>query len=281
MNKYFNAKFFTKIIPPIMCSSFLSFLVRLNFFFFVDKEIFIKNKNLKNTAEGKRGFLLATGPSIKKQNLKRLAKSDCFSLSSFFYHKDIKTINPKFHFLAPYHKPILIKEWKKWVKQADENLPKETNFVLHVKDKKNILKYKLLKNRQIFYLYFSKFINLKNDLDITKPLPDMQSSPLMALPFMIYMGYKEICLVGCDFDNLKNYGYEIKNFYNQKIQEKKAESKPWYLGIIKELENNLSAIKQFNNYQIFTKKRNIKIINLSKESWLDFYEKKNFNLMIR
>lgn len=224
--------------------------------------------------------MLATGPSIKYQNLKKLKNFDCFSLSSFFFHKDLKIIKPKFHFFAPYHKPIPINDWIKWIKLADNYLPKETIIVLSIKDKTRIERYKLFKNREIFYLYFSSFLKIKNTIDITKPLPPLCTSPLMVLPFMIYMGYKRIYLVGCDADNLKNYGKNIQNFYSQKLEVKRGSNKPWKLGIIKELENNLRAFNEFNNYKTFCKKNNIKIINLSKNSWLDFFDKKNFNKII-
>ena len=66
---------------------------------FSKKKILQKNKILKNIAKGKVGFLLATGPSINKQDLTKLEKYDCFSLSSFFLHKDLSIINSSIIFL--------------------------------------------------------------------------------------------------------------------------------------------------------------------------------------
>lgn len=274
-NLIFN--FLKKILPPFLFDFFLTFLININFYVFSNDKVFVKNKLLKKMTKNKAGVLLATGPSIKHQNLKKLKNFDCFSVSSFFLHKDINLIKPKFHFLAPYHKPILINDWIKWIKLADSSLPKETKIVLSIKDKNRIEKLNLLKNREIFYLYFSSFIKIKKKIDITKPLPSLQTGPLMILPFMIYMGYKTIYLVGCDFDNLKNYGKNIKNFYNQKLEVKRGSNQPWKMGIIKELENNLRLFNEFNNYKIFCKKNNIKIINLSPNSWLDFFDKQEFN----
>lgn len=276
MNKKKFLQFFKKIFPLFLYNCFFTTLVNLNFYFFLNNN-FIKNKTFRNIAKNKVGFLLATGPSIKYQNLKKLKNFDCFSISSFFFHKDVKIIKPKFHFFAPYHKPIFINDWIKWIKLADNSLPKETKIVLSINDKNRIAKFNLLKNREIIYLYFSSFIKIKNTIDITKPLPPLYTGPLMALPFMIYMGYKTIYLVGCDSDNLKNYGKKIQNFYSQKLEVKRGSDKPWKLGIIKEIENNLRVFNEFNNYKIFCERNNIKIINLSKNSWLDFFQKKNFN----
>ena len=275
MNKFKIISFLRRICPPILLDYLLTKLVKIHFLFF-PKKILKKNKILKNSAKGKVGFLLATGPSINKQDLAKLEKYDCFSLSSFFVHKDINIINPKYHFFAPYHEPLIVEDWVKWINLADKSLPKSTKIVLSVKDYKRIKDLGLLKKREITFLHFSKFIEV-NNLDICGPLPDMQTHPLMVLPFMIYMGYKKIYLLGCDANNLKNYGKKIENFYNQNLEVKKGSDYPWSFGIIKELENNLSVFKQFKRYKELSNKLNIKIINLSEGSWLDFFDKENFD----
>ena len=274
MNKSKIINFLRKICPPILLDYLLQKIIKIYFIFF-PKKILKKNKILKDKAKGKVGFLLATGPSINKLDLTKLKKYDCFSLSSFFFHKDLSTINPKYHFLAPYHEPLIIEDWINWINLADKSLPKNTKIVLSIKDQKRVKDLNLLKNREIIYLYFSKFIEV-NKLDITGPLPDMQTHPLMVLPFMIYMGYKEIYLLGCDANNLKNYGNKIENFYDQNLEVKKGSNFPWSFGIIKELENNLSVFNQFKKYKELGDKLNIKIINLSEVSWLDFFEKENY-----
>ena len=38
----------------------------------------------------------------------------------------------------------------------------------------------------------------------------------MILPVLISMGYKEIYLLGCDHNQLKNYNKTITNFYAEK-----------------------------------------------------------------
>ena len=43
----------------------------------------------------------------------------------------------------------------------------------------------------------------------------------------------------------------------------------------------LIAIKQFNKYSKLMKSKNIKVVNLSRESWLDMFEKKDFNNIVK
>tara|TARA_B100000787_G_scaffold76069_1_gene56005 strand:- start:1057 stop:1905 length:849 start_codon:yes stop_codon:yes gene_type:complete len=279
MNKLKILIFLRKICPPILLDYLLQKIIKIDFIFF-PKKILKRNKILKNSAKGRVGFLLATGPSVNKQDLAKLEKYDCFSLSSFFLHKDLNKINPKYHFFAPYHKPLIIEDWVKWINLADKSLPKNTKIVLSIKDYERVKNLNLLKDREVIYLYFSKFIEVKN-LDIAGPLPDMQTHPLMVLPFMIYMGYKEIYLIGCDSNNLKNYGRQVENFYDQNLEIKKGSNLPWSFGITKELENNLSVFNQFKNYKKLADNLNIKIINLSEDSWLDFFDKENYDALLK
>jgi hypothetical protein len=154
------------------------------------KEILTKNIELKNTGFCKRAFLLATGPSIKNQNLKLLNGADCFTVSNFFLHKDILTVNPKFHFFAPYHVPLNLDKHIQWLKKSDEMLPSETNIFLGHKDFELVKKYKLFPERKIFYMYLGDVPYSKIDLQRICPVP--QTVPLMVLNLLIYMNYKEI-----------------------------------------------------------------------------------------
>jgi hypothetical protein len=81
------------------------------------KDIIQKNRLLKGMGKGKRAFLLAAGSSINQKNLKPLAGEDCFSISNFYLHNDIQTINPAFHGFAPYHEPLILENY--YIKQPD------------------------------------------------------------------------------------------------------------------------------------------------------------------
>ena len=65
-----------------------------------------KNSKFKDIHNGERCFILATGPSIKTQNLRPLKNELCISVSQFYLHKDIQIISPKYYVLAPSHPPF-------------------------------------------------------------------------------------------------------------------------------------------------------------------------------
>jgi hypothetical protein len=244
------------------------------------KKLIKKNIELKNKGKGKRAFLIATGPSIKKQNLALLKGEDCFTVSNMFLHDDIKKINPKFHFFAPYHKPLILSNFVGWLRQADKKLPKNTKIFLGTESEKMVKKYKLFKNREIFYLKKGSNYSRKR-VDLTKTIMPYSSVPLMVLPVLIYMGYKEIYLVGCDNNRLKDYssGKAQHFFENSKDFRKNASSgKIWSGGIIKILISFRNNLCQYLFYANLAKKNyETKIFNLSDESWIECFNKKKFD----
>ena len=66
------------------------------------------NSNTRFNAihSGRRCFILATGPSIKEQNLVGLEGELCIAVSHFFLHPAINVIRPNYHVVAPYHSPF-------------------------------------------------------------------------------------------------------------------------------------------------------------------------------
>ena len=77
MSKLKVIKIIRNIFPPIFIDYLLPKIFKIYFIFF-PKKILKKNKILKNVAKEKVGFLLATGPSINKQDLTKLEKYDCY-----------------------------------------------------------------------------------------------------------------------------------------------------------------------------------------------------------
>lgn len=242
------------------------------------KELLSKNSVLKNSARGRRAFLLATGPSLKMEDLSALAGEDCYGISNFFLHEQIRSINPRFHFFAPYHEPVTLESYVEWLAKADQTLPAATNIFMEAGMAGLIEKYELFRERKIFYLHFSKY-PAADKVDIAKPILVPQTGPLMAIPVLIYMGYKEIYLLGCDHTELRDYRKNIRNFFDpaRDIRQTTPTGKNirydvWYDGIINNLRNTLSVFEQYMFYKNMLGGRDVRIVNLSQDSWLDFFE---------
>lgn len=234
---------------------------------------------LKNKASRKRCFVLATGASIKKQNLKMLAGEDCYSISNFFLHEDIKEINPKFHFFAPYHKPLILENYVDWMRMADKYLPEKTEMVLCDSNEYLVREYNLFPKRKIHYLHFGS-IDIPVNTDITKSIKAPQTGPIMMLPVMDYLGYKEIYLVGQDMNRIASYGGTTPNFYSKAPRKNATNGEQW-VDIIPEMERTLVMFRQFKEYADYFSAKGIGFYNLSPISWLSFIEKRDFNTVLR
>lgn len=268
--------FYSKILyytPPFLLLSLLRCISFIRYFCYSSeiKNLLKANAKLKNTAKQTTAYLLATGPSLKTENVKLLEGRDCFSVSNFFLHADLDVVNPKIHFFAPYHEPLIKTEYIEWLKKADNELPSNTAICLGHETYADVVLYDLFKNRVVHYLGLEK-AQISNNVDLTKTVMKPQTSPLMVIPVLKYMGYKKIVLLGCDHNILKNYGDEVENFYtnDKDVRNNATSGNSWQAGIVKHLENALNVFKQYAFYIELFKRDDVEIINVSATSWLDF-----------
>jgi len=230
-----------------------------------------KNLMLKCSAINKTAYVLATGPSLKKENLKLLKNKDCFSVSNFFLHPDVNVVSPIMHFFAPYHKPLVKDEYIEWLKKSDLELPSNCSICLGHETYADVKLHGLFKNRVVYYLGLEKS-QISNDVDLLKTVMKPQTSPLMVIPVLKYMGYKKIVLLGCDHNILKNYGGCVENFYNndRDVRSNATSGDAWQAGIVKHLQNALNVFNQYTFYVKMFRQYDVEIINTSASSWLDF-----------
>lgn len=258
-----------KILPTFLFKAIWYLYAYTMCIFSWERKFLKKNKELKWIAKGKRAFILATWPSIKKENLKLLEWEDCFSVSNFFLHDDIEIINPKFQFFIPFHRPLILENYIEWLKLADNTLPKNTNIVLWSGIRNIVEENGLFKWRKVFYLYLKHYINFSSN--ITFPIYHPATWPQMIIPVLMYMWYKEIYLLWCDHNTLRDYWWERKDFYDTKKDVRKN-AKIWS-SFIDFLENQLLMFKDYEKIKKIAKKKWIKIINLSEDSRLECFKK--------
>jgi len=249
-----------KLLPA---SIYNKLLHKYAFWKYTNKDILQKNKLFKSAGRGRRAFILATGPSIKQEDLASLKGEDCFSASNFFLHKDLSTISPRFHFFAPHHQPLTLESYIEWLSYADKKLPKSTGIILGHKTKEMIEKKRLFEQRKIFYLYLDPHIHSTKKIDLTKPILSPQTIIHMMLPVLIYMGYKKIYLLGCEHK-------WSHHFYDTSLDIRKCipvKNNP-YAGCTNFLMNTKELTRRYKLYKSIGKQKRYgtEIINLSESS---------------
>lgn len=267
-----NLKLVEEWLPPVMYRSLLKCAEEMKFIAYPHKHLFDPNLHLKDTGKGKRAFLLATGPSINDEKLEILAGEDCFSISNFFLHDKINDINPLFHGFAPYHEPLILENYVEWLRLADKRLPASTKIILGHKTADIVNKFSLFPERKVYYVYLTQNPSMLR-IDLLRPILAPQTGPLLLLPLIMYMGYEQIYLLGCDNTTLRDYKKTITNFYppDNDVRENATVANVWS-NIIDEHSASLKVFQQYQLYnELALSLQKPAIVNLSQDSWLDCF----------
>jgi hypothetical protein len=180
------------------------------------KNLFNRNRLFHNIHLGKRCFILCTGPSINKQDLKPLRNEICIAVSEFYLHPDVSTISPAYHVLAPHHAPYNFDIVRKTFEAFHKYYPNEVKIFLGYNPYKYsylnfLMNHPEFNNDNNYFLNYSYASGLdesnysKDDLwDITKRLFGIRTAVYSAVQIAAYMGFSEIYLLGCDHDHLSD-----------------------------------------------------------------------------
>ncbi|KKU68836.1 MAG: hypothetical protein UX89_C0001G0027 [Parcubacteria group bacterium GW2011_GWA2_47_16] len=241
-----------------------------------------KNLELKNKFAGKRCFVIATGPSINKQDLKQLAGEISISVSNFFLHPDFNIVKPTYHLFVPSHLPVTVEQYGAAFKDAEAHFSAGQNILVSISDKHIVEKFEVFKKQNIYYYFIRrKPLGKKETIDFSKPLPFIQTSVHIGMYLGIYIGAAEICLLGCDHDWILHMG-ETRHFYDEKNSAlSKAGYNEWSGGMEHQFESYLNLWRVYKAIRDYSAKPGIKIYNLSPMSILDVFPKADFDEKLR
>ena len=272
-------KLIKNIIPPILLNKLIllkSLLRNIKDIKSIDKKY---NDRFKNMHSKDRCFIIGTGPSIKEQDLLLLKDEIVIGVSGLFQHNDIDIINPSYYVLPPVfrgHKDYYDEEnFITWFKNMDIALSDKTIMILDIGDKKYIEKYNIFENKEIVwktYAYWDKDIEI-NTIDLLS-MPNIWSVSESAIQSAIYLGFKEIYILGFDhtwFDNIWDHFTDdyMKDFDKNKLNECKV----WV-----DSEHEMIRHAQiFNKYKkLYALKQNIYNANADANSYVDTFPKVKF-----
>lgn len=163
-----------------------------------------RNAKFSNLHAGQRCFILGSGHSIKEQDLTRLAGEIVMTQNHFHAHEQIRTINPTYHVNVPKYQPREFdKDWVAWLRSMDERLPRET-VIFFGKNTKYLVDDLGLFADRAFYVQtgYSGALMKRAPVDITRRIMTVPTVLTQCLAIAIYMGFKEIYLLGFDLDQI-------------------------------------------------------------------------------
>ena len=239
-----------------------------------------KNIELKDKYNNKRIFILGSGSSILLYDLKVLSNECVMTQNSFHMHNDIFDINPTIHCVVPYYQSE--KEYSTWIEyigDMKEKMP-STSFIWGLNTKALIDNHhpELIKQSYYIRTKYNSLTLKKAKVNISKTIMNIPSVLTQCLTVAIYLGFKEIYLLGFDLDQIchtndQTYGRfygmskitetEFEKDANQRLDLETTDG--WYTWWLMN--------KQFFLIKHFADQNNISIVNGTQGGILSYFKR--------
>lgn len=262
-----------------------------------DKNILLRNLELKNKHAGRRCFIIGSGPSIADTDLPRLSREYTFVVNEFEKNEQYLSLAPKFHIISEsnYFTEGGPEYWLSRFKEKDRYIPVDTTMIINLGARSFVQKYGLFKQHRVYYVGTQGIFteNLPFNINLDRYVPQPKNSVLMCMITATWMGFDEIYLLGCEHSFLaqplgQNKSLSFSHSYDDeisKLDKVSDEILKKYI-TLKELsfnyEMNMQSILQlFRNYRLFYTKAHrshptLKIFNATPNSFLDIFPLINF-----
>lgn len=241
------------------------------------------NKKFRNLHRGERCFILATGPSINKQDLRPLKGEICIAVSMFFLHKDYREISPLYHVFAPNHPPYGDEVPQKYISGFNAVCSESTTLFLGHAPYENSFWNFLQRNPQfrrdnMHYLNYchAQSLNETNydnpdSWDICKTPFAVRTVVYSAIQIAVYMGFRSIYLLGVEFDYVNNFNFSrgsTPHFYEN---EKGIDDSICARSTEEAFLNAYTTLQQYRLIGECLGRRGCDIYNATEGGYLDVY----------
>jgi len=234
-----------------------------------------RNIELKDKFKGKRAFLVANGPSIKKQDLKPLKDEITFFVNRAFLHEDYEYIKPTFHVIVD--SKIATGEWD--INFLDKVIEKNPNVIFllnsnwyYMKKFQPYIKDKRFKIYWVDMKLFTTPFHKNRKIDISKRT---YGAAVTGVAFMsaIYMGIKDFYFLGQDGNGLC---YEIvggnSHFYGINPENSTKTIKDIY----NDLYTMSSSLKNWTYFSQYCKQIGFNAYNCTEGGIFNMFERKKY-----
>jgi len=233
------------------------------------KKYLRKNEVLRNKHKGERCFIVLNGPSLNNYDLSKISDEFVFCTNYFYQSEQVNIIKPNYYCISD--NGFFHKKTKEHLEELMIKIP-HSDFIFNIG---YLDKFQIKDN--IFLTYAKQMPNL---LGVCNDLSTMSSGfisvSLFAINAAIFMGFKEIYLLGYDFEP----GI-FKHFYQESTYEKVAKQSQ----MEEQEKDNICgrywqySQAQYQNYylQRLASKRGVSIFNCNAQSYVRSFSFIDFN----
>jgi hypothetical protein len=144
-----------------------------------------------------------------------------------------------------------------------------------------IARKELLPRDRTHYVAFRGVLKngLTSDIDLTRPVPRVINCAQLAIMSAMYMGCREIYLLGMDHDWLADPGSE-KHFYNARTLQNHSVATGELGDYAARLKDAGELWQGYSALQQYAAKRGVKIINCTRGGYLDIFPRMPYEAII-
>jgi hypothetical protein len=190
------------LLPPAVFRLLSYYHPRALGFYLGHPAVLRANRQLHSRHPGERCFILCNGPSVNEQDIRPLRGETVFSVSNGYLHPDYRYISPRYHCVPQITYASLPPEKTvDWFREMDRSIGNAEMF-LDCQEWSLVQRHRLFSGREAHFVCMGKnhFRANAGIPDLAGIIPRVQTVPIMALMIAMYMGFREIYLLGVDHD---------------------------------------------------------------------------------
>lgn len=231
----------------------------------------------------RRCFVIGNGPSLKGLDLRPLAGEFTIGANSFYKHPDASAIGLKYlcifdpHFMQDQPRAVA------WHQTVAQKLP-GTTMLLHHSARALVVRHGLYAGREVHYAHHGfqthelKYVDF--DLRRRRNI-GMTTGSSIAIPLAIFLGFREIVLIGFDCNWLADTGssyhfYDTHEYFpefDSIDKDGRGYGYEAFLGIIQ---------REFESHRLIRAKAEslgVRIVNATRGGLLDVYERADYTAL--
>lgn len=242
-----------------------------------------KNIKFHNLHKDERIFVIGNGPSIRETDLTKIEDAKKMVVSNFYLHKDYKLINPDYYCIAQltYTDHLNTHFYNRWLSELAEKSG-NPQFIFNISEKNLIDSCGSFANKTVNYMYLDGLnVAYYDDVDMTGKMMMGVSVPVDCIQIALYMGFKEIYLVGIEHDSLITYRYDYFYERSQSLMKDTDPSTDGNGSIRNSYKENLYCLeslwRQYEKLKEIAEIKGVKIYNATKGGCLDVFERVEYD----
>ena len=231
------------------------------------------NSRFHNIHGDKRCFVIGNGPSLNTQDLGLLKDEITFSCNAFYLNPVLSQWQPKYHSHVDPDAFNGSFDMTNWFSELCEKMP-ETTFFLPLNARDSIVVKNQFPQDRTYYCAFAgaMCIRLKS-VNITRPIPGVESVSLFGIALAMYMGCNPIYLIGMDHDFLAAREVSTHFYGTAIVDDALLNFDRSVIPYDKMLRDILRFWGGYRNLKKLSDSKEIKIYNATHGGFLDVFDR--------